>query len=133
MSNNNEINLDPNLGLTDAEKKKHDLELYGNAKINRHESKGETQARANRALRDIGMFIQKDSAEKAVLKGLEYLGSAAVHVYYSAALKTSFFVSQTDTMTRTVPEVVASDATVDLRKALMAGYGRTPTKKRSGF
>src|ERR1700683_2480546 len=125
--------VDPNLGLSQFEKLKHDQSIYLDAKINRHNSQGETQARANRALRDIATFIKEDSAENKILKGSTYLGSAAVHVYQSVILQTVFFVCQCDPMTTSVSEWTADKATMDLRRHMMASYNRTPTKKRSGF
>lgn len=125
--------IDPNMGLSEHEHKKHIDELYGKAKIDRHESKGSAVARANRALEELAIFIQKESPEANILKTCDYVGSAAVHCYRSKVLQQTFFISQTDPMTSKAHEAVAGAAISDLRKQLMLGYGRKATKKRSGF
>ncbi len=126
--------IDPNLGLSGNDKIKHDQSVYRDAKIERHESKGEEQARANSALREIGTYIQTESSEAPILKNATYLGSAAVHVYQSAIMGTMFFISQVDPMTTGVPEWTADKALIDLRKHMMTGYGRKMgAPKRSGF
>lgn len=128
-----DFKFDPNHGLSAHDKIKHDQALYRDAKIKRHESHGEPQAKANRALEDIARYIQTETAVAPQLKEAEYLGSCAIHVYMLHGLKTAMFVSQVDPMTKRVHEMTASDALTDLRAQLMIGYGRDPQAKRSGF
>lgn len=133
MSNDNGMLIDPNMGMTDAEKHKHDKALNMDAKIHRHESTGDSVKRANMALEDLAQFIQVASPEAKILKSMKYMGSCAVHCYYSEVLQQTFFISQTDPMSRNAPEPMAGAALSDLRKQLMSAYGRKPQKRRSGF
>jgi hypothetical protein len=133
VSTNDGMLIDPNMGMTEFEKIKHDQGLLLDAKIHRHESTGDTVRRANQALEETAKFIQLHSPEAKVLKSMKYMGSAAVHCYHSEVLQQTFFISQTDPMSRNAPEPMAGAAMSDLRKQLMSSYGRRPEKKRSGF
>lgn len=128
-----EHELDPNLGMTEHEKIKHDQALFRDAKIDRHVSHGDAQRKANRALEDLAGFIQHDSSEAPILKNAIYMGSAAVHVYTLPGIQETFFVCQTAPMRARASEVLASDATTDLRRQLRIAYGRAGGEKRSGF
>ncbi len=97
--------------------------------VERSKEGGEVMSRANRAINDVGDFIH---AEVPQLKGLDYLGSAAVHIYMAPTLNQLVFVSQTQPLLET-PERIAGPAFTDLQKSMMAAYGRKQTKVRSGF
>jgi len=90
---------------------------------------GEAIKRANRALNDIGDFVH---ASLPALKGLEYQGSAAVHIFLAPALNEVVYISQTQPLLDCA-ERLAGPAFTDLQKAMMGHYGRKQTKIRSGF
>jgi hypothetical protein len=90
---------------------------------------GEPNARANRAIGDVGLFIQKDCGIET-LKHLTYAGSAAVHIY---AGKTGFvFITQTAPLKGT-NEWLADKAFGRLKEDLKLHYGHKRMKAtRSG-
>ncbi len=97
--------------------------------VERTKQEGEAPNRANRALNDIGDYIHKNADE---VRDLEYLGSAAVHIYYARTLDQCVYVTQTKPMLD-CHERAAGPAFTQLQKDLMAHYGRKTTKLRSGF
>lgn len=101
------------------------------AEVRRQELKDveldQRQSDGNGLLRVIG----KDYLHPLPGEALEYVGSAAVHVYVSPVLKQYFYVSQV--LMSEVPEVMASQAITDLRGSLMTSYGRKRPTKRSGI
>lgn len=99
------------------------------AKVEREKAGGEPIRRANRALNDIGDYVQGNVAE---VGGLEYLGSAAVHIYYARTLDQCVFITQTQPLLDT-HERAAGPAFTQLQKDMMSHYGRKTTKIRSGF
>jgi hypothetical protein len=104
-------------------------EIGISADVDRHKEGGEAAKRSNRALNDIGDFIHKNTPE---VSQLEYLGSAAVHIYFARALNQVCYISQTQPLLDT-HERVAGPAFTDLQKSMMSYYGRKTTKIRSGF
>lgn len=103
---------------------KTDIEV--NAKVERHKGSSNLAAQGNRALRSIGSNLNP------IPGTVEYIGSAAVHIYKSPMLEQMFFVAQTDTLSE-CPEHIASKGITDLRGAAMEHYGRRRATKRSGF
>lgn len=97
--------------------------------VERDKEGGDSMKRSNRALNDIGDFIH---GELPQLAGLEYCGSAAVHIYLAPTLGQIVYVSQTQPLLET-HERLAGPAFTDLQKSMMAHYGRKTTKIRSGF
>ncbi len=104
-------------------------EIGINADVERDVSGGEAAKRANRALNDIGDFIHKNNPNVA---DLEYVGSAAVHIYLARVLGEVVYISQTQPLLET-EERMAGPAFTDLQKSMMRHYGRKTTKIRSGF
>lgn len=99
------------------------------ANVARDKEQTEASTRANRALNDIGDFIHKNAEG---LSGLEYQGSAAVHIFLAPALGEMVFVTQVQPLLQT-PERIAGPAFTQLQKDMMKAYGRKTTKLRSGF
>ncbi len=97
--------------------------------VEREKAGGESMTRANRALNDIGDFIHNEIPQ---LKGLEYCGSAAVHIYMAPTLNQVIYVSQTQPLLE-AHERVVGPAITDLQKSAMAHFGRKTTKIRSRF
>lgn len=116
--------------MNEFEKKKFDNQIGITAKIDRFEEGGETMARANRALNDIGDFIH---AEIPQLKGLEYCGSMSVHIYKAPMLGQAVYVTQTQPLLQ-CEEILAGPASTQLKKDAMRHFGRDGIgKTRSGF
>lgn len=99
------------------------------ADVERSKVLDETAYRSNRALNDIGDFIH---ANNDTVRNLEYVGSAAVHIYLARAIGEAVFVCQTKPLLE-CEERIAGPAFTDLQKNLMSHYGRKTTKIRSGF
>ncbi len=97
--------------------------------VERNEEAGEAATRANRALNDIGDFIHQN---KDGLRGLTYLGSAAVHIYCAETVGEAEFVCQTFPL-RNTEERIAGPAFTQLQKAMMQAYAKKTTRLRSGF
>lgn len=97
--------------------------------VERSKLGNEAAHRANRALNDIGDFIHQNTDG---LKGLTYLGSAAVHIYLAPTVGEAEFITQTFPL-RDTAERVAGPAFTQLQKDMMAAYNRKTTKIRSGF
>ncbi len=94
--------------------------------VERTTENSELGAKMNAALNEIGEKMNP------LPKNLEYLGSAAVHVYYNETLKQAFFVTQRVTL-RKVTSLLAQAAMKDLIGAVMEFYGTKRPKLRSGF
>jgi hypothetical protein len=99
------------------------------ADVTRTQVADDTAHRANRALNDIGDFIHKRRPE---LAGLQYLGSASVHIFLAPTLKEIKYITQVQPLLE-CPERIAGPAFTQLQKDMMASYGRKTTKIRSGF
>ena len=99
------------------------------AKIDRNKAEDECASRSNKALNEIGDFIHKGRPE---LSGLEYCGSAAVHIYLAPTLGEMCFITQVQPLLNTA-ERIAGPAFTQLQKDMMTYYGRRTTKIRSGF
>lgn len=77
----------------------------------------------NGVLNGIGQQLAPDHSS--------YMGTFAVHIYETPALRQLFYVIQN--CKGEIPEMVASKAFEDLRGQVMESYGRNRPKKRSGF
>lgn len=99
------------------------------ADVERNKKGDEAALRANRALNDIGDYIHQNTD---AVQQLQYLGSAAVHIYMAPTLNQVVYISQVGPL-GDCPERVAGPAFTDLQKSMMAHYGRRTTKIRSGF
>jgi hypothetical protein len=89
------------------------------------EREREVTASMNNLLKNIGQELNFNA------DNLECMGSMAIHIYASKALKQVFYVSQL--CLGETPEIVASKAFEDLRGTVMKSYGRNRPKRRSGF
>lgn len=117
------------------EKQNFDTDLGQRANVARTDVSADFVPVANKMLTEIGVKLQQcDEGAKA----LEYVGSAAVHIYQSNGIIAKdgtpqlIFASQTDTLGRT-HELAAGAAGQDLLKAIARRFGRKPPTKRSGF
>ena len=89
----------------------------------------EQAAPANQTLAQLGL-----ACHPAPTTATKYMGSAAVHIYYSEILQQLFFVSQCDGLALYgCGEAVASKGLTDLMGAVKKLYGRRHGKLRSGF
>lgn len=111
--------------LNDHLIKKFNTDIGINATVNRETASSGLATKANQDLREIGEAVTP-------IKGLKYMGSAAVHVYFSEIISQMFFISQTQTL-QDCPELLASKAFDDLRGSMMEHYGKQRQVKRSGF
>ncbi len=88
----------------------------------------EQAALPNRALADLGLACHPVPGKA------EYMGSAAVHIYWNATLEQVFFVSQTAALELYhCPEILAIKASEDLVQAMKVTYGKKRLLRRSGF
>lgn len=101
-----------------------------NANVTRAADEGETARRANRALNDIGDFIQ--GTNSGVLRDLTYMGSMAVHIYLAPTLNQLVCVSQIQPL-RDTRMALANSAMRQLEGDCLEHYGRKRPKKRSGI
>ena len=97
--------------------------------VEREKKSDDSVVRANHALCDIGDYIH---ANTPAVSQLDYLGSAAVHIYMAPTLNGIVYITQTGPLKDT-PERVAGPAHTQLQKDMMSYYGRKTTKIRSGF
>lgn len=79
-------------------------------------------------LEEIGKDIQKVGR---IPGGMEYCGSAAVHIYRAPATGMVAYYSQL--ALAGCPEALAGPAVSDLRGAMLVEYGHKRQKLRSGF
>lgn len=93
--------------------------------VERHSIGGELTEKTTRELQAIGAALKPE-------KGLDYLGSIAVHIYKSEALELLAFAEQTAALGGT-PEVVAIRAIETLAGRTQEYYGRKAQERRSGF
>lgn len=102
------------------------------ATVKRAEASPEAASKPNRMLIDVGLHLLED--DKFLLKGYEYKGSAAVHVFTHDLLNQMDFVSQTHPLLLyRCPEVLAARAFNDLVNSMKVLYGHKRPKLRSGF
>lgn len=97
------------------------------ATVQRDGVESELGGRANLALRNIG-----EDLNPLRKQGVNYMGSAALHIYQSEVLGQIFFITQTDTL-QDVPEVTASKALENFKGDMMETYGKKRQLRRSGF
>jgi len=112
--------------MEDHKKQLLETEFGQRATVTREELSSELNTRANQTIRSVGEALNPSP------NGLQYLGSAAVHVYQSPVLGQVMFVSQTGCIGHT-PEALASKAVHDLKGSLMEQYGKKRRVLRSGF
>jgi hypothetical protein len=83
-------------------------------------------------LREVLQDIGKNMTEVgAVPRGMEYVGSAAVHIFKSPVLGQVAYVNQL--ALSSCPEALAGPAMTDLRGSAIEYYGHGRQKKKSGF
>jgi hypothetical protein len=83
-------------------------------------------------LKEVLIEIGKNMTEVgAIPKGMEYVGSAAVHIYKAQFVGEVAYLNQL--ALNSTPEALAGPAVSDLRGSMMEFYGRARQKKRSGF
>lgn len=116
--------------MSDTNEKDFNNKWHIDARPQFHVMSGENMARANRALGDIGNFIQKDCAPDA-LRELEYLGSMSCHAYMGHT--GVVIISQTAPL-GTINEPFALKMKQRLEADLKVHYGHERTKAtRSGL
>lgn len=115
----------------DQQTKKFLDEVGHDAVIEREEVGGQEEltAQLREVLECIGQDIQKVGT--AIPGGMDYVGSAAVHIYLAPATGTVGYYSQL--ALGKCPEALAGPAVSDLRNAMLANYGHRRQSKRSGF
>lgn len=94
--------------------------------IERSKESSELGSQSNKKLNEIGEGLNP------IPKNLEYLGSAAFHIYYNKTLEQAFFVNQRVTLHK-CPELLAHAAVKDLIGGIMEYFGKRRPKLRSGF
>lgn len=105
-------------------------ELGNQARIERETIENDQLATAlKEVLEDIGRDIQNVGRE--IPKGMEYVGSAAVHIYRAPV--TGMIAYYNQLALGNCPEALAGPAVSDLRNAMLINYGHKPQRKRSGF
>ena len=107
------------------------------ATVSRERATREASEHLDRMLIDIGHRIVALGTEFKVYQHLsryEYLGSAAVHVFYQPTLKQLDLLTQASPLTLyRCPEEVAAKAVEDLIREVKSVYGKRHSKLRSGF
>lgn len=115
--------------MSEEHRKQHyKTETGSKAVVTREDQSGEHCARANEILCRIGGELLLPPGFTAE----HYVGSAAVHIYWSSLLQHMTFASQVSTLGDT-KEYVASSALQDLKGASMEHYGRKRRLLRSGL
>lgn len=104
---------------------KFQADLKHSADVKREDMQSELAAKANKQLREIGDQIKP-------VQGIEYVGSAAVHVYKSEIAGNIYFISQVGTLGE-CNEALAQAAFKDLAGSAMEYFGRKRPVTRSGF
>ena len=123
--------VEPDDKLHPFEQKKIDDQYFIEAQVERHKKQSGEAERANRALGDIARFIQAD-CDVTGLKDLEYLGSAALHIFRAPSLDMIMQVCQVSSL-GPVHEDTASKALEQLKAEMKEFYGRRRVKRtRSG-
>lgn len=118
--------------MDDHKKQTFNTNMGIDATVQRFEAAHEVAAKPNRLLVDLGLSFQAE--EKYALKGYEYRGSAAVHIYTHELLNQLDFISQTDALLLyKCPEALASRAFNDLLASMKVRYGHRRPKLRSGL
>lgn len=101
------------------------------ATVQREEVSGESAARPNRLLVDLGIETQKVDPRIA---SFDYRGSAAIHIYTHEQLNMIQFISQADPLLLyRCPEELAARGFDDLLRAMKKIYGKGHGSLRSGF
>lgn len=104
-------------------------EIGSEARIDRETAKVDSYtSQLREVLEDLGRDIQNVGK---IPKGMEYMGSAAVHIYRAPTLGEVAYYSQL--ALGNCPEALAGPAVSDLRGAMLEGYGHKRQTKRNGF
>ena len=83
-------------------------------------------------LKEVLQEIGQNASDVGIVpKGMEYVGSVAVHIYQAPNLGTVAHFNQV--ALNNCPEPLAGPAVSDLRGTMLEYYGRRRQKKRSGF
>lgn len=101
-------------------------ELGMKARVDRGKFTGDEARTANRTLREMGTQLNP------IPETLEYLGSAAFHVYVAPVTGFVQLVSQIDTM-QDCPVYYANAAQANFNNDLLEFYTGKRRKRRSGF
>lgn len=95
--------------------------------VTREQVTDEKSIKANHLLADIGALMNP-------IESLTYMGSAAVHVYYSEILQQIFVATQADGLiAHKCPGALAQVGITDLTGTIMEKYGMKRPTKRNGF
>lgn len=97
------------------------------ATIQRETVRGDKVKLCNNRLTDLGNF-----ANPLPPGQLEYMGSAAVHIFYNRTLEQFYAINQADTLGK-CPQVLAAKAFDDLLQTMRTYYGHKRSVLRSGF
>lgn len=98
------------------------------ATVSRETLAADKAAAPNRKLADLGIELNP------IPKSLQYMGSAAVHIYWNDTLQQVFFASQVNPLDLyRCPEPLASKAFDDLLGTMKELYGHKRRRLRSGF
>lgn len=111
--------------MTEHERLTRDTEFGQRAKVQRTEYDAKLSEHSAERLKDIGRLLNPypDTSH--------YLGSAAVHYFYTPGLSQAFFACQT--LLSEVPEGIVQPGLTDLRGYCLEAYGHSRQTKRSGF
>ena len=115
----------------DWEKATFDVEYFTKAHVERYDENSPNIKRANMAIGDIGNFIKHDCLVNQ-LRELEYVGSAAIHIYIAPVTRQAIFISQPEPL-KNCPEEIAAKAAMHINQEMKAYYGHKQKKTtRSG-
>lgn len=118
--------------MNDHKKQKFKTDIGINATVQRAQANPEISAKPNRMLIDLGQSFSE--IEQFKLKGYDYRGSVAVHIYTHELLNQIDFISQTYPLDLyRCPEVLAKKSIDDLIKTVQVLYGHKRSVVRSGF
>jgi hypothetical protein len=118
-----------------SDKRDHDFIKFNtqigvDATVQRKTVSKEIASEPNRVLAKLGLACHP----APLSEGTQYMGSAAVHIYWHEPLAQIFFVSQVDGLNMyKCPEALASKGMDDLRTAMKVLFDRRPGRLRSGF
>jgi hypothetical protein len=102
------------------------------ATVQRRTVGAEQATEPNRILAKLGIACHPDATRED--SATQYMGSAAVHIYWNDLLQQVFFVSQTDGLRLyRCPELLAVKASEDFVQSIKQTYGHKRQVRRSGF
>lgn len=109
----------------DNQNKKFDAQLKHSANVKREGFSDERGTLAANKLVEVAKILSPRDQ-------IEYIGSAAVHIYKSDVAGEIYFAAQTGTLAN-CPEAIAQAAFKDLAGSAMEHFGRKRPVTRSGF